>query len=223
MATIFSRVPMPVIAAALASLALAAGPLYWLYHSDQAVVAAEPTVELPASLTATQTPRPSRPLLSAAQIESLKLMGEAPPPPAPAAPPPKELPDTQLQLTLTGVFASPDPALAAALIKVNGQAPKYYKVGDEVTEGAILYSVAGSGITLRRDKDYERLAFERDKGERRQAVAVGQPEIVPRQIAPASQTIAALEQDNTLEPAAVSDTRAVSLRVRLERLRQTRQ
>lgn len=223
MATILSRVPMPAVAAALASLALAAGPLYWLYRADRVVMAAKPTVELPASLAAPQTPRPSRPLLNAEQIESLKLMGETPPEPAPAAPPPKELPDTQLQLTLAGVFASPDPALAAALIKVNGQAPKYYKVGDDVTEGAVLYSVAGDEITLRRDKDYERLAFERDKKPRGQAVAVKQPAVVPRQVAPVSETIAALDQDNNLEPAAVSDTRAVSLRVRLERLRQARQ
>ena len=92
--------------------------------------------------------------------QALTLMGTMPSKPEPIVIPAiEEIPDTQLNLTLTGVFASENPAVAAAMIKIEGQPPRYFRIGQEVVAGTILEIVAADGVTLRSKKAYEKLMF----------------------------------------------------------------
>ena len=112
-------------------------------------------------------------------------MGQKPVEPAPLTVPAiEDIPDTTLNLTLMGVFASEDPSVAAALIKVSGQSPKYFRMGAEVVPGATLEIVAADGITLRSAQAYEKLMFARN-GIWKETPAASLAELQSRRPAPA--------------------------------------
>lgn len=157
-----SRYPYPlsVTLAGVAVGALLITALAYAYYLDSRVLA-RPLSQL--TVTDIPTPRVEKPrqvLIPVAQMRALALMGKQVVEPK-LAPVPmiEEIPDTQLNLTLMGVFASQDVAIAAALIKVGSESPKYFRVGQDVVPGTKLEIVAADGVTLRSEQAYEKLMF----------------------------------------------------------------
>ena len=69
------------------------------------------------------------------------------------------LPQTQLQLLLRGVFTSSNPRLASAIIEIPGQKTHAYKVNSTVYGDAKLHAVHKDRIVLSRDGQLETLYF----------------------------------------------------------------
>lgn len=159
---LLSRYPyqLSVVLTGIAVGALLISGLAYAYYLDSRVLA-RPLSQL--TVTDIQTPKAEKPrqaLIPVEQMRSLALMGreviEPEPEPVPLI---EDIPDTQLNLTLMGVFASQDAAIAAALIKVDSESPKYFKVGQDIVPGTKLEIVAADGVTLRSDQSYEKLMF----------------------------------------------------------------
>lgn len=72
--------------------------------------------------------------------------------------------ETKLPLTLVGVFVSDVPSASAAIISSGRGEGEYYSVGDRVPGNAVLDSVDGSGVILRRGARLERLSFADSSG-----------------------------------------------------------
>ncbi len=71
-------------------------------------------------------------------------------PPRASRPAPAAMPETRLQLTLRGVFASDDPALAGAIVAERSGKEAFYNVGDTLPGGAVLKEVYPNRIVLQR-------------------------------------------------------------------------
>ena len=118
------------------------------------------TQALPSAKNRAASPQ----LAPLSDIRTLTLMGRVPlPEEAVASLTLEDIPDTQLNLVLIGVFASESAEVAAALIRVNGGHPHYYRVGQEVVDGTTLEIVATDGVTLRSGNAYEKLMFAHSK------------------------------------------------------------
>ncbi|MBL3589801.1 MAG: type II secretion system protein GspC [gamma proteobacterium endosymbiont of Lamellibrachia anaximandri] len=70
-------------------------------------------------------------------------------------------PETNLNLTLHGVFADPKPELGAAIIGKAGSEQKYYKVGKKIMGGVTLQAVHEDRVVLLRNGRSEVLRFPR--------------------------------------------------------------
>ncbi|RDH87426.1 MAG: type II secretion system protein GspC [endosymbiont of Seepiophila jonesi] len=70
-------------------------------------------------------------------------------------------PETNLNLTLHGVFADPKPELGAAIIGKAGSEQKYYKVGKKIMGGVTLQAVHEDRVVLLRNGQSEVLRFPR--------------------------------------------------------------
>lgn len=69
------------------------------------------------------------------------------------------MPETELSLSLAGVFASTIQGHSAALISINGQPAKYYRSGMEIQPGLELLQIHPGKVALRNQGRYEKLAF----------------------------------------------------------------
>lgn len=107
----------------------------------------------------------------AGQIPQWHLFGEASVE-TPAAVP-EELPETNLQLTLRGVIASPDDSQARAIVADSGGKENFYKVGDPLPGNATLKEIYGDRIVIQRAGRYETLTLPKD------ALAMGADNSVP--------------------------------------------
>lgn len=77
---------------------------------------------------------------------------------------PAVAPVTSLNLTLFGVFADTNPALASAIIGKSASNQRYYLVGDVVSKGVTLEEVREDQVILSRNGKYETLRFPASKG-----------------------------------------------------------
>lgn len=112
----------------------------------------------PAAGFALPTPAASQAVVGAGQqIPQWHLFGES----AIEAPAgvPEELPETSLQLTLHGVIASPDPALARAIVADPAGKDNFYKTGDTLPGNATLKEIHGDRIVIQRGSRYETLTL----------------------------------------------------------------
>lgn len=127
-----------------------------------AVAGPQDVVLLPASLVVIQagstagenTPSPT-------EIEKWSLFGEAEAVATPGAAEGQGAPETNLRLTLLGVFAHGDDAMAGAIIASNPQDGKLYHPGDALPGGATLLSVLPDRVLIRRSGRTESLSFEK--------------------------------------------------------------
>lgn len=116
--------------------AAAACGLYWGLQ-----IFVQPAAAPPHTQTAAAAP------VSAGDLT--RLLGNDPPPPAPDEAAPEAPADSRFQLI--GVVSAPARAAAregVALIAVDGQSPKAFRVGAVVDGQTVLQSVAARGVTL---------------------------------------------------------------------------
>jgi general secretion pathway protein C len=81
-----------------------------------------------------------------------------------------DAPETSLNLTLKGIFASLEPESSRALIADASGKERPYAVGDDIPGGAILREIKDDRVILERSGRYETLRLER--GPRREGAAV---------------------------------------------------
>ncbi len=72
---------------------------------------------------------------------------------------PEELPETNLQLTLRGLIAAPDMALARAIVADPAGLDNFYKVGDTLPGNVTLKEIHGDRIVIQRGGRYETLTL----------------------------------------------------------------
>ena len=72
---------------------------------------------------------------------------------------PEELPETSLQLTLRGVIAAPDMAIARAIVADPAGKDNFYKVGDTLPGNATLSEIHSDRIIIQRGGRYETLTL----------------------------------------------------------------
>jgi len=73
-------------------------------------------------------------------------------------------PETRLRLSLHGVFASDDPALAMAIIAEKGGRDRAYRRGDALPGGATLHEIYPDRVILSRNGKLETLKLKRKHG-----------------------------------------------------------
>ena len=138
-----------------ASTAWQLDPLYEDIFGDNS-----PMTKTPKSVI-TNTLEPIKPTRN---ISSFKLFGDTNKPGKKAPAVTKNLPKTNLKLTLTGVSASPVTEHASALIQGPNKETLNYKVNDELPGGAILREVFADRVVLERSGRLENLLFVEVKG-----------------------------------------------------------
>ena len=138
--------------------------LTWTVFKDEG--SGDKTRPASTSSPLTQTKSPGRGSM-ANELVSLHLFGvperkSAKPVPRKAVP--TVAPVTSLSLTLFGVFADTNPALASAIIGKSASNQRYYLVGDVVSKGVTLEEVREDQVILSRNGKYETLRFPVSKG-----------------------------------------------------------
>jgi len=134
-----------------------------------------------------------------AAISELNLFGKTPvAQPLDAA----NLPATQLNLKLTGVFASTTAAHSRALITDGSSSAKAYFIGDELTNGAKLRSIDDEFIVIERAGQLEKLELHKSSGgnnapQRRTAPALAQTSEAPPTVLP--QPTSGITPDNVYQ------------------------
>jgi len=98
------------------------------------------------------------------QIASWHLFGEAGKEQPVKKAAPVEAPETRLKLTLSGVFASNDPASARAIVGDPRGDEQSYAVGDPLPGGAKLSEIYPDRIILERGGGFETLRLPREEG-----------------------------------------------------------
>lgn len=88
------------------------------------------------------------------------LFGEAPPDSVTAIAPVEEIPESSLDMVLTGVVAAGDDSLALALIRVNEEPETPFAIGDELTDGVTLQAVHADRALIQRRGVTEALLLE---------------------------------------------------------------
>ncbi len=112
----------------------------------------------PAPLTESKAAvRATKSALSASEIVARNLFGKL----QTAAPAPAvyDAPETQLRLTLEGVFQAEVPEESAAIVSEQGKPGELYLVGGKLPGNAVLTEVHADRIVLRRGGTYETLRF----------------------------------------------------------------
>ncbi|NJN50537.1 MAG: PDZ domain-containing protein [Gammaproteobacteria bacterium] len=112
-----------------------------------------------ASPRTTATPSATLPL---ADIVAAHLFGIADQ--APSAPVSFDAPETNLKLTLEGVFRADVPEQSAAIIALQGRPGELFTVGGKVSAGVELAEVHADRVVLRRGGMFETLRFPEQPG-----------------------------------------------------------
>lgn len=136
--------------------------LAWLLAGLSWLLVPEPeSVPVAQPRNAVATPVQRQSAIDEQQIASWHIFGEAGVE-QPEAQPTVDAPDTSLQLTLRGVFASEDAADARAIIGDPRGDEKHYKVGDPLPGNAKLTEIYPDRIILERNGRYETLRLPRE-------------------------------------------------------------
>ncbi len=112
---------------------------------------------------ASQSASPAKQGSAAAQIANWHLFGKV----EAAAPvkveQPVDLPVTNLRLTLRGVIASSDAAVARAIVADSSGNENFYKIGDTLPGNAVLKEVHGDRIVIQRGSRFETLKLPKEE------------------------------------------------------------
>ena len=150
------------LAISLPAVALAGIASVFFWHKS--LLLAPQTYSFTAEIErirAALTPPPPPSIISVEELYTLHLMGRYEDPEPETPPSFEDIPETQLELSLKGVFSSKTGGLAAALIQVDQQRPKYYTLGSDISEGIQLVAVGRDGVTLKTEEGYEKLLFKK--------------------------------------------------------------
>lgn len=118
--------------------------LAWQTQAWQQRLHSLPATALDSSIRATNRP---------AQTSLLPLFS------SPAAAGSSAVPSTNLRLTLMGSFVHADPARSSAIIALEGNKAKRYRIGEKLSEGVLLQAVYRDRVELKRNGRLETLAF----------------------------------------------------------------
>jgi general secretion pathway protein C len=154
--TILTRLPLVTDGALIVLIAYTAATLTWRWLAPAPADLARPPH--PSSPTASAT-RPTQAVRYDTRIAKLHLFGQSDAPQAQEA---LEAPETRLNLTLRGVYATPGED-AMAIIAAGGANEKLYRVGDTIAGGATLKAVYPNRVILQRGARIETLSL--PKGE----------------------------------------------------------
>jgi len=97
------------------------------------------------------------------RILAAQLFGTYQPPANPAAAALETAPETQLNLTLLGIFADAHDVKGSRALIGNGNDEKPYAVGDEVARGVILKAIFADRVVLSRNGRLETLRLDKDR------------------------------------------------------------
>lgn len=92
------------------------------------------------------------------ELVALDLFGDASAAAAPVTARP-DPPETQLDLSLRGVFASDSDRLVGAVIATGQGKAELFRIGEEIAPGVVLHAVAPRSVVIRRAGALERLQF----------------------------------------------------------------
>jgi len=151
-----------------------AGLGWLLFPEPENLPEAQPGMSRPAPV------RREQPRIDEQQIAGWHIFGVAGEEKPVAQPAAVDAPDTSLKLTLSGVFASDDPAEARAIIGEPRGKEEHYSVGDPLPGNAKLTEIHPDRIILERNGRFETLRLPRDltpaaRGNRPQTAAVRNP------------------------------------------------
>lgn len=125
---------------------------------------------VPTPQSAAWKPAPAPPAARSSQaldlnaITSAQLFGHYEPPANPAAAALASAPDTQLNLTLLGIFADKrNPKDSRALIASSAGDEKPYAVGDDISRGVSLHAIFADRVVLSRNGRLETLRLDKDQ------------------------------------------------------------
>jgi general secretion pathway protein C len=108
----------------------------------------------------------------------------------------EKAPETNLNLTLHGVFTEADPKQGTAIIGKSGSKQEHYKVGDRIMTGVSLQEVYADRVVLLRNQRSEVLKFPKSQ-------SIGQPNNKSRRGKPS----ASLDPASSAEPSSLRDYR----------------
>jgi general secretion pathway protein C len=128
------------------------------------LVPAAPQPEVPASRAPGAGAAPTRARVDERQIAGWHLFGEAGKEQPVQKAAPVDAPETRLKLTLSGVFASDEPASARAIIGDPRGKEQSYALGDPLPGGAKLSEIYPDRIILERGGRFETLRLPREEG-----------------------------------------------------------
>jgi general secretion pathway protein C len=159
-------------------------------------------VPVPAAAAWKPAPAAAAPPAAAAidvnRIVAAQLFGVYQPPANPAAAALEAAPETQLNLTLLGIFANAhDPKGSRALIG-SGSDEKPYAVGDEVARGVILKAIFADRVVLSRNGRLETLRLDKDKAS--SAPAPSEPATAESQGSEGTEPLAAIRNKLLANP-----------------------
>lgn len=150
-------------------LAKSAADLTWLMFTPEPVIKQASTRHSTNRSNATQAQQ-----VRLNKVVSMHLFGVAAKATAPTRRAPIEtVKDTNLKLTLKGVFASDNPDKASAMIEDDKGKEKVYLRGDTIFPGVVLYEVHADKVILERGGNFEALNFQRDDEKKNGAVRRG--------------------------------------------------
>ncbi|MFZ2289980.1 MAG: type II secretion system protein N [Halopseudomonas yangmingensis] len=135
----------------LAGLLLAR--ITWMFLYPQSLISAGAAGDHPEFVAATTSANAP----GFAELARLSVFGAA----AQAVPSLREAPDTQLNWTLRGVLANPDPARSAALLAVQGQPERAWRVGARLPGNVTLEEIHPDRVILSRGGSLETLRLPR--------------------------------------------------------------
>ncbi len=122
-----------------------------------------PHADVPLPVAPTASVQPGQPRVDERQLAGWHLFGEAGKEQPVKKAAPVDAPETRLKLTLSGVFASADPANARAIVGDPRGNEESYAVGDPLPGGAKLSEIYPDRIILERGAGFETLRLPREE------------------------------------------------------------
>jgi general secretion pathway protein C len=120
--------------------------------------------EAPPPVAPAASGEPGQARVDVRQLASWHVFGEAGNETPVKKATPVDAPETRLKLTLSGVFASADPANARAIVGDPRGSEQSYAVGDPLPGGAKLSEIYPDRIILERGSGFETLRLPREEG-----------------------------------------------------------
>lgn len=148
-------------------------------------------------------------------VAEFNLFGEENAAPRVVEETPKDLPETRLRLTLTGVLAGRKEELAGALIEGPDRSTDYYKIGDSLPGNAELHKIYPDRVVVKRSGRLENLYFPESSAPMQAVQTFDNAPANPEQAARPAPRPTPTANPNTL-----SEERRQSIKDRLSNLRQ---
>ena len=185
-----SKAPLLVAVLLVVALGLAVAKLVWLLVPQPAWQAAPVTAQTAGS---TQTGIDMNALVAA------HLFGKiAAAPVEVARTEVTDAPDTNLNLTLKGIFAADDPARSVAMIESRRGEEKPYRVGDEIARGTKIHEIYSDRVILDRGGRFETLRLNKDDDSPTRSRSPTRVAAAPRSAAPSGGSARTVEATPTL-------------------------